>query len=42
VENALAEGGTAVGVPFAHTRFLPLGTTIYYRAYATTVVGTGC
>ena len=40
-ENALAEGGTAVGVPFAHTRFLPLGTTIYYRAYATSAVGTG-
>ncbi|MDH4020927.1 MAG: hypothetical protein OEU84_15135, partial [Xanthomonadales bacterium] len=41
VENVQAEGGTAVGAPFAHTRFLPLGTTIYYRAYATSAVGTG-
>ena len=41
VENAQAEGGTAVGAPFAHTRFLPLGATIYYRAYATSAVGTG-
>jgi hypothetical protein len=41
VENEQAEGGTAVGAPFAHTRFLPLGTTIYYRAYATSAVGTG-
>ncbi len=40
VENAQVEGGTATGL-FSHTRFLPLGTTVYYRAFASNVVGTG-
>ena len=40
VENALAQGGTTTG-SFAHTRFLPAGATIYYRAYATSQIGTG-
>jgi hypothetical protein len=38
-DNKAAEGGTAASV-FSHTRTLPPGTTIYYRAYATNSMGT--
>lgn len=40
IENALAEGSTTTGI-FSHTRSLPSGSTIFYRAYATNVVGPG-
>lgn len=39
IENTLAEGGKTTGV-FSHIRSLPSSSTIFYRAYATSVVGT--
>jgi hypothetical protein len=39
-DNVDVEGGTTTGV-FSHTVLLPAGTTIYYRAYATSIIGTG-
>lgn len=39
-DNKLAEGGTSTGV-FTHSRSsLPSGSQIFYRAYATNVIGT--
>ncbi|MCX6243596.1 MAG: T9SS type A sorting domain-containing protein [Bacteroidetes bacterium] len=39
-DNKLAEGGTTVA-PFSHTRSaLPAKTHIYYKAYATNIIGT--
>jgi hypothetical protein len=38
-DNKLAEGGTATGV-FTHSRSLPAQTHLYFKAYATNVIGT--
>ncbi|NCA87158.1 MAG: T9SS type A sorting domain-containing protein, partial [Clostridia bacterium] len=39
-DNKLAEGGTSTGV-FSHSRTsLPVGSQIFYRAYATNAIGT--
>jgi hypothetical protein len=41
VENALAEGGTALGA-YSHLRSsLPIATQIFYRGYASNTAGTG-